>query len=151
MPTTRQSIVERILDIAKQNLAPDMITAATVSCCNNACWAAGELAIRMRGRARCNRTLKRVCGIFGGNPRDANGQSKFGRKRGDYARKNLYAVRGRVGVGFAKYRSDVVRCDGRLLDGVEKEHAFKGLCELIKVNPNGGVNCLKEICEAIAS
>jgi transportin-1 len=39
----------------------------------------------------------------------------------------------------------------RLRDGVEKEHAFKGLCELIKVNPNGGMNCLKEICEAIAS
>merc|ERR1712083_21104 len=36
-------------------------------------------------------------------------------------------------------------------DDIEKEHAFIGLCEMIKINPQGAIRCLLDLFEAIAS
>tara|TARA_B100001769_G_scaffold256148_1_gene233182 strand:- start:371 stop:3157 length:2787 start_codon:yes stop_codon:yes gene_type:complete len=142
--------LREFLDLAKQNLAPDMITAATVSCCNNACWAAGELAIRCEPSA-----LQPHARAFAESLAGILEMRMVNRSLGENAAITL----GRISMQCAEELASALQniaptwCVAmrRLRDGVEKEHAFKGLCELIKVNPNGGVNCLKEICEAIAS
>jgi len=142
--------LKEFLEIARQNLAPEMITAATVSCCNNACWAAGELAIRCEPTAllpHVRAFAESLAGIL--EMRMVN------RSLGENAAITL----GRVSMQCPEEIASALQTIAstwcvalrRLRDGVEKEHAFKGLCALIKVNPNGGVASLKEICEAIAS
>jgi transportin-1 len=36
-------------------------------------------------------------------------------------------------------------------DDIEKEHAFMGLCAMVKLNPSGAVPAFKQMCEAIGS
>ena len=36
-------------------------------------------------------------------------------------------------------------------DDIEKEHAFKGLCSMIRLNPRAPLNSMAALCDALAS
>ncbi|KAJ0241878.1 Transportin-1 [Hirschfeldia incana] len=137
------------LEIASQQLSANL-TRENLSVANNACWAIGELAVKVRQEV---------------SPIVTNVVSSLGLilHHGEAVNKSLVENSAITLGRLAWIRPDLVAphmehfmkpwCSALSMvhDDIEKEEAFRGLCAVANVNPSGGVSSLVCICKAIAS
>lgn len=119
-----------------------------VSVCNNAAWAIGEIAVKVEGDIRPYAPLiaEKLIPIMNMNV-NRN------------LLENTGITLGRVGLVcpevLAPRLSDFIQpwCFNlrNIRNDVEKEHAFQGLCQMIRQNPTGAFPAFAFVCDAIAS
>ncbi|KAL0702601.1 hypothetical protein Bca4012_058723 [Brassica carinata] len=146
-PAYLQPRMVEFLEIASQQLSANLIR-ENLSVANNACWAIGELAVKVRQEV---------------SPIVTNVTSSLGLilQHGEAVNKSLVENSAITLGRLAWIRPDLVAphmehfmkpwCLALVRDDIEKEDAFRGLCAVVKVNPSGGVSSLVFICKAIAS
>mmetsp|Transcript_9429 Transcript_9429/g.21924 ORF Transcript_9429/g.21924 Transcript_9429/m.21924 type:complete len:365 (-) Transcript_9429:531-1625(-) len=120
-----------------------------VSVCNNAAWAVGEIAVRVGAemRAYAPELIAQLVPII--NRPNLN-KSLL---------ENTAITLGRLGLVAPDLVAPLLEqfihpwCNSlrNIRDDVEKEHAFRGLCEMIKLNPRGVIQHFVHLCDAIAS
>ena len=145
-----QNILPNIIDAACNNLAPEMVQAYNMGACNNACWSTGEMAMAFPPEtmaAHAPRMVQQFARVLS--------QTMVARSLGENAAIALgrFALRcpeSLVG-GFGELVTPWCGALRRLRDGVEKEQAFGGLVRLVQLAPDGGVNGLVPMLNAIAS
>ncbi|CAG7883326.1 unnamed protein product [Brassica rapa] len=148
-PAYLQPRLLEFLEIASQQLNANLIR-ENLSVANNACWAIGELAVKVRQEV---------------SPIVTNVVSSLGLilQHGEAVNKSLVENSAITLGRLAWIRPDLVAPHmehfmkpwclalSMVRDDIEKEEAFRGLCAVVKVNPSGGVSSLVFICKAIAS
>uniref|UniRef100_M4CCT0 Transportin-1 n=1 Tax=Brassica campestris TaxID=3711 RepID=M4CCT0_BRACM len=148
-PAYLQPRMVEFLEIASQQLSANLIR-ENLSVANNACWAIGELAVKVRQEV---------------SPIVTNVASSLGLilQHGEAVNKSLVENSAITLGRLAWIRPDLVAPHmehfmkpwclalSMVRDDIEKEDAFRGLCAVVKVNPSGGVSSLVFICKAIAS
>ncbi|KAF2552995.1 hypothetical protein F2Q68_00033829 [Brassica cretica] len=148
-PAYLQPRMVEFLEIASQQLSANLIR-ENLSVANNACWAIGELAVKVRQEV---------------SPIVTNVASSLGLilQHGEAVNKSLVENSAITLGRLAWIRPDLVAPHmehfmkpwclalSTVRDDIEKEDAFRGLCAVVKVNPSGGVSSLVFICKAIAS
>ncbi|XP_018440559.1 transportin-1 isoform X2 [Raphanus sativus] len=142
-PAYLQPRMVEFLEIASQQLSANLIR-ENLSVANNACWAIGELAVKVRQEV---------------SPIVTNVVSSLGLilQHGEAVNKSLVENSAITLGRLAWIRPDLVAPHMEhfmkpwVRDDIEKEDAFRGLCAVVKVNPSGGVSSLVFICIAIAS
>ncbi|EFN51057.1 hypothetical protein CHLNCDRAFT_59360 [Chlorella variabilis] len=110
---------------AMYNLQPQMINQRTLSACNNAAWCIGEVAIKCSSeelKPFALQALERFVWIL----------QVLLLSQSLLAPRMCAALRG-------------------IRDDIEKEHAFLGLCALLRLNPQGAGGCFTVLCGAIVS
>lgn len=123
----------RLFDLAIRNLLPEMLRPENMLACNNACWMAGELAVRLQP-AELNAYVvplaQRICPLFV-------------MKVHDSLRQNAAITLGRVlkvapeqmAPHLAQFVVLWTKSLRKIRDNVEKEDAFYGLCAVTRLNP----------------
>uniref|UniRef100_A0A804IQ75 Importin N-terminal domain-containing protein n=1 Tax=Musa acuminata subsp. malaccensis TaxID=214687 RepID=A0A804IQ75_MUSAM len=121
-----------------------------VSVANNACWAIGELAVQVRQEIAP--VVLTVISYLVPILQNAEGLNKS-------LRENSAITLGRLGwicpelvaphVGHFIQPWCTALC--MIRDDYEKEDAFRGLCAIVRTNPQGAVNSLSYLCKAVAS
>lgn len=135
--------IPQIMRLLTQNLQYDQ-----VSVCNNATWAIGEIAVLMRGEIR--QYVPLILGQLLSNinhadiPRTLLDNTAISIGRLSYACPDDIAP---MLKDFIKPWCSSVRT---IRDNEAKDSAFRGICELIKKNPNGIVNDFYYFCDAVA-
>mmetsp|Transcript_18691 Transcript_18691/g.56506 ORF Transcript_18691/g.56506 Transcript_18691/m.56506 type:complete len:924 (-) Transcript_18691:2081-4852(-) len=128
------------------------ISPATMSACNNACWSLGELSIKQRPEdlapfaAPLVERLAPVLGApLGQMPRSLleNAAITLGRI--------AWVCPQQVAPHLEHFLAPWCGTLRLLNDGVEKEHAFQGLCQLVRQNPQAAAGSFKSIVEAVMS
>ncbi|XP_010526881.1 PREDICTED: transportin-1-like [Tarenaya hassleriana] len=141
--------LSEFLDIASKQLNINLLR-DTISVANNACWAIGELAVKVRQEV---------------SPVVINVVSCLGLilQHGENIHKSLIENSAITLGRLAWVRPDLVAPHmehfmqpwcialSMIRDDIEKEDAFRGLCAMVKVNPQGAVNSLVHLCKALAS
>ncbi|KAI3424477.1 hypothetical protein D9Q98_010027 [Chlorella vulgaris] len=137
---------------ALYNLQPAMINQRTLSACNNAAWSMGELAIKCSSdelRPIALPALEQLALILqvptGALPRSLveNAAITLGRIAWMCPEPLAPHAAAFLGPWCAALRG--------IRDDIEKEHAFLGLCAVLRLNPQGAGNCFTPLCEAIVS
>jgi len=128
----------------------DQLDESVVSVCNNASWAIGEVAIKVGGDMRpyIEPMLARLIPIM--QRHDSINKSLV---------ENTAITLGRLGLvapdlGAARLEDYVAPwCVAlrSIRDDIEKEHAFQGLCAMIRLNPRAPLNAMLQLCDALAS
>uniref|UniRef100_A0A1J3HHC1 Transportin-1 n=1 Tax=Noccaea caerulescens TaxID=107243 RepID=A0A1J3HHC1_NOCCA len=148
-PAYLQPRLLEFLEIASQQLSANL-SRENLSVANNACWAIGELAVKVRQEV---------------SPIVTNVVSSLGMilKHGEDVNKALVENSAITLGRLAWIRPDLVAPHmehfmkpwclalSMVRDDIEKEDAFRGLCAVVKVNPSGGLSSFGFICKAIAS
>ena len=163
MPDVRQSAYALVGDIAKAcieelaavlpeylPLLTEQLDHRTVSVCNNASWAIGELAIKMGPSMQpyVEGVLAKLVPII--NKHEEVNKSLV---------ENTAITLGRLGlvcpeVGaphlehFIKPWCMALRS---IRDDIEKDHAFQGLCRMLRINPRAPLTHMAELFDAFAS
>ncbi|KAL1569023.1 Transportin-1 [Salvia divinorum] len=137
------------LDIsAKQLNLPKL--KETVSVANNACWAIGELAIKVRKEmSPVVLTVVSALVLILQHPEGLN-KSLI---------ENTAITLGRlawvcpelVSPHMEHFMQSWCIALSMIRDDIEKEDAFRGLCAMVRANPSGALNALVFMCKAIAS
>jgi hypothetical protein len=136
--------LQPILQLVQLNIDPDY-----VSVCNNACWAVGELAMRIGKEIEgAVQGLIAVLINLMGRP-----------KLNPALLQNTAITIGRLGLvcpdTVAPVLSQFVAPWCTVLKGmkadVEKEHAFRGMAKLAMANPQGCLDAFDHLCAALAS
>eukprot|EP00850_Spirogloea_muscicola_P005565 SM000025S08460 [mRNA] locus=s25:911945:919476:+ [translate_table: standard] len=125
-------------------------SATNTSVTNNACWAIGEMAVKVKEAVApiVLSTISFIVTILS----QTQGMNKS-------LIENCAITLGRLGwvcsqlvaphlEHFAQPWCHALRT---IRDDIEKEDAFRGLCAVVRLNPSGAVPSLKSICEAIGS
>lgn len=133
---------------AKQLENPEL--KETVSVANNACWAIGELAVKVHQEVPpiALTVVSSLVPIL----RKAEGLNKS-------LLENSAITLGRLGWVCPDIVSPHMEhfmqpwCAALCMirDDIEKEDAFRGLCSMVRANPTGALNSLAYMCKAIAS
>ncbi|KAF4382452.1 hypothetical protein G4B88_011404 [Cannabis sativa] len=137
------------LEVAAKQLSTPKIK-ETVSVANNACWAIGELAVKVRQEISpvvmtiisclvpilkhpegLNRSLIENCAITLG--------------------RLAWVCPDIVSPHIEHFMQSWCIALSVIRDDIEKEDAFRGLCAVVKANPSGAINSLVAMCQAIAS
>eukprot|EP01133_Synstelium_polycarpum_P017492 gene17492-20870_t len=139
-----KTLIPEYITILIANLYPDIIPV-----CNNACWAIGEISIRMPAEMKSyvNSILERLVPIMQNVRLNRN------------ILENTAITIGRMGLvapelcaphidGFVQCWCMAIR--GKM-DDAEKDSAFRGMWMIISANPSGALKHLVYICDAIAS
>ncbi|XP_072991613.1 transportin-1 isoform X1 [Typha latifolia] len=137
------------LNVAAKQLNPPAIKEA-VSVANNACWAIGELAIKVRQEV--SPVVLTVISCLVPILQNPEGLNKS-------LVENSAITLGRLGWVcpeiVAPHTEHFMQpwCTALCMirDDYEKEDAFRGLCAVVRTNPPGAVNSLAFICKAAAS
>ncbi|EGG21199.1 transportin [Cavenderia fasciculata] len=139
-----QNKITEYIPILMNNLFPDCIPV-----CNNACWAIGEIAIRLPliVKPYVPNILQALIPIMKNTKNNKN------------ILENTAITIGRLGLVDAEKCAD--RIDEYIqcwcmamrskMDDSEKDSAFRGMWMIILANPNGALKSLVYICDAIAS
>lgn len=140
----------QFMQLIIEQLQPANVIAVSMSVCNNASWAAGELAVRtppdvlrpyVAPLAQCMVSIldmRMVNRALGENAAITLGRLAM------VCPEELQGGLGHFGASWCS----ALR---RLRDGVEKEHGFQGLCKLIQMNPSAITDKLAAFVEAVAS
>mmetsp|Transcript_74295 Transcript_74295/g.124000 ORF Transcript_74295/g.124000 Transcript_74295/m.124000 type:complete len:895 (+) Transcript_74295:39-2723(+) len=138
-------VLAEYLPVLTEHLNPDF-----VSVCNNASWAIGEITVKVSKDISpyVAPVLQRLIPIIN----KPLGQNKS-------LIENTAITIGRLGMAapqltaahFVTFAQAWCTALKTIRDDVEKEHAFIGMCEMIKINPQGPISCLLDLFEAIAS
>eukprot|EP00798_Chlamydomonas_sp_ICE-L_P031863 gene31863-7069_t len=141
----------QFITFALANLEQSRVTQENMRCCNNACWAMGELAIKLHPdalRPCAEAVAEKMAGILA-----------FTTRLPRSIVENCAITLGRVAwvcpepiaphlVHFCAVWCQALRS---VRDDVEKEHAFMGLCALIRLNPEAALNSFGYIAVGVAS
>ena len=138
-------VLGEILEVLTTQLAPE-----PVSVCNNASWAIGEIAVKVGAEMRpyVEAILQRLIPII--NRHEATNKSLV---------ENTAITIGRLGLvapdlaaaPLESYVHPWCVALRTIRDDIEKEHAFKGLCAVIQLNPRAPLNAMPQLCDAFAS
>lgn len=136
--------LSEFIPLLTNNLYPDYI-----SVCNNASWALGEIAVKIGAEMKpfVARAVELLIKIMTKQNLNRN------------LLENTAITLGRLGLVapelVAPHLEEFVFpwCLSlrNIRDDVEKDSAFRGMCMMIKTNPNGVVKSLVYVCDAIAS
>lgn len=137
------------LNIATEQLNVSQVKEA-VSVANNACWALGELAVKVH--QEISPVVIKVISYIVPILQNPEGLNKS-------LLENSAITLGRLGWVcpelVAPHMEHFMQswCSALCMirDDFEKEDAFRGLCAMVRTNPNGAVNSLAYMCRAIAS
>ena len=163
-PDVRQSAYALVGDLAKNcigTLRPalaqylpvlsDQLVPEFVSVCNNASWAIGEVAVKVGAEMQpyVEAILQRLIPIV-------NRQNESLNKS---LLENTAITIGRLGYVCPQLAAPHLEtfvqswCHSlrNIRDDVEKQHAFLGLCAMVKLNPRAPINALAQLCEAFVS
>jgi len=145
--------IEKILSLVQQNLAPEVVMQhENMSACNNACWAAGELVVRMRQEpAPLWPFVPSVVQCLIPLLQD--------KRLNNSLLENSTITIGRLGLVCPNQVSQLLPqfmlhwCEAlrMIRDDKEKNDAFWGLCQLLHVNPSIGLSNFQPLCNAVAS
>ena len=141
-----------IISAALVNLEPTAVTHQSIAACNNAAWALGQLAVCCQpedvGQFALP-TLERLSRVLvapaGGLPRSFVENSAIAIGRVAWVRPDVLAPHAGAFIGPLCGALRGVR------DGGEKEHAFLGVCALLRANPLAGAGAFTPLCEAVVS
>jgi transportin-1 len=122
---------------------------AEISVCNNAVWAAGEMALQLGHEVKpfIEHLMPRLMDIL-------NGPTLFRLKT---LHENAAITIGRLGLvcpneiasSLPHFINLWCRALREIRDNMEKDTAFRGLCRMIAVNPQGVFKDLAFVCDAI--
>ncbi|KAJ4700596.1 transportin 1 [Melia azedarach] len=144
----RPKISEFLSIAAKQLGTPEL--KESISVANNACWAIGELAVKVQQDVSPIVMTVILCLVpILQHAEDVNRSLV----------ENSAITLGRVAMVCPEIVSPHVEhfmkpwCTAlsRIRDDIEKEDAFRGLCAIVRANPSGASNSLVYMCKAIAS
>eukprot|EP01135_Chromosphaera_perkinsii_P010674 Nk52_evm74s2192 gene=Nk52_evmTU74s2192 len=139
-----RAYVAQAVPILTQNLNP-----VHVSVCNNACWAIGEIAMQLGAETRpfVQPILGQLIQVINrpNTPKTLveNTAITIGRLG--------YVCPDEVGPHLEHFIHPWCLSLRNIRDNPEKDSAFRGICAVIKVNPNGVVQPFVYFCDAIAS
>lgn len=136
------NIASKQLDIAKLK--------ETISVANNACWAIGELAVKVHQEIYpfVMTVMNSLVPILQ-HPQELNkslienGAITLGRL--------AWVCSELVAPHMEHFMQSWCTALSKIRDDIEKEDAFRGLCAMVRVNPSGALSSLVFMCQAIAS
>ncbi|GAB4850713.1 hypothetical protein Ancab_030013 [Ancistrocladus abbreviatus] len=122
----------------------------SVSVANNACWAIGELAVKVR--LDISPIVMTVVSCLVPVLQHAEGLNKSLIENSAITLGRLAWVYPElVFVHMEHFMQPWCDALAMIRDDVEKEEAFRGLCALVRTNPTAGLSSLASMCKAIAS
>ncbi|KAI3914033.1 hypothetical protein MKW98_010845 [Papaver atlanticum] len=141
--------LSEFLNIAAQQLSNPALQ-ETVAVANNACWAIGELAVKVRQEV--SPIVMTVMSCLVPILQHAEGINKS-------LIENCAITLGRlawvspdiVSPHMEHFMQSWCTALSMIRDDVEKEEAFRGLCAMVRANPSGALSSLVHMCIAIAS
>ncbi|KAM7479471.1 hypothetical protein LguiA_027684 [Lonicera macranthoides] len=137
------------LDIAAKQLNTPKLK-ELVSVANNACWAIGELAIKVRQEV--SPIVMTAISCLVPILQHAEGINKSLIENSAITLGRLaWVCPELVSPHMEHFMQSWCIALSMIRDDVEKEDAFRGLCAMVKVNPSGALNSLVFMCKAIAS
>ncbi|XP_060168663.1 transportin-1 [Lycium barbarum] len=144
----RPRLVE-FLDAATKQLNTSKLK-ETISVANNACWAIGELAIKVQKEIAP--VVLTVVSCLVPILQHAEGLNKSLIENSAITLGRLaWVCPELVSPHMEHFLQPWCFALSMIRDDIEKEDAFRGLCAMVKANPSGALNSLVFICKAIAS
>uniref|UniRef100_M4F875 Transportin-1 n=1 Tax=Brassica campestris TaxID=3711 RepID=M4F875_BRACM len=148
-PAYLQPRLIEFLQVASQQLSTNLI-GENLSVANNACWAIGELAVKVRQEV--SPIVTNVVSALALILQHAEAVNKSLVENSAITLGRLAWIRpDLVAPHMEHFMKPWCLALSMVRDDLEKEDAFRGLCAVVKVNPSGGVSSLVVICKAIAS
>ncbi|ONK73217.1 uncharacterized protein A4U43_C04F28570 [Asparagus officinalis] len=137
------------LDIAAKQLNASQLKEA-VSVANNACWAIGELAVKVR--EDISPIVLAVISCLVPILKNPEGLHKSLLENSAITLGRLaWVCPDLVAPHMEHFIQSWCSALCMIRDDFEKEDAFRGLCAMVRTNPSGAVNSLTYMCKAIAS
>ncbi|OVA15964.1 HEAT [Macleaya cordata] len=141
--------LSEFLNVATQQLSTPALK-ETVAVANNACWAIGELAVKVRQEV--SPVVMTVISCLVPILQHAEGLNKS-------LIENCAITLGRlawvcpeiVSPHMEHFMQSWCTALSMIRDDIEKEEAFRGLCAMVRANPSGALSSLVYMCIAIAS
>lgn len=122
----------------------------TISVANNACWAIGELAIKVQ--KEISPVVLTVVSCLVPILQHAEGLNKSLIENSAITLGRLaWVCPELVSPHMEHFLQPWCFALSMIRDDIEKEDAFRGLCAMVKANPSGALNSLVFMCRAIAS
>lgn len=144
----RPRLVE-FLDAATKQLNTSKLK-ETISVANNACWAIGELAIKVQNEI--SPVVLTVVSCLVPILQHAEGLNKSLIENSAITLGRLaWVCPELVSPHMEHFLQPWCLALSMIRDDIEKEDAFRGLCAMVKANPSGALNSLVFMCKAIAS
>lgn len=145
----RPRLVE-FLDAATKQLQNTSKLKETISVANNACWAIGELAIKVQ--KEISPVVLTVVSCLVPILQHAEGLNKSLIENSAITLGRLaWVCPELVSPHMEHFLQTWCFALSMIRDDIEKEDAFRGLCAMVKANPSGALNSLVFMCKAIAS
>ncbi|KOM36413.1 hypothetical protein LR48_Vigan02g256300 [Vigna angularis] len=141
--------LSEFLEAAAKQLEISKVKEA-ISVANNACWAIGELAVKVR--QEISPVVLTVISSLVPILQHAEGLNKSLIENSAITLGRLAWVSPElVSPHMEHFMQSWCTALSMIRDDVEKEDAFRGLCAMVKANPSGALSSLVYMCKAIAS
>ncbi|PON89933.1 Armadillo-like helical [Trema orientale] len=137
------------LDVSAKQLNTPKLK-ETVSVANNACWAIGELAVKVR--QEISPVVMTVISCLVPILQHAEGLNKSLIENSAITLGRLaWVCPELVSPHMEHFMQPWCIALSMIRDDIEKEDAFRGLCAMVRANPSGALSSLVSMCKAIAS
>lgn len=148
-PVYLRPSLSNFLNIAAKQLGSPELQ-ESISVANNACWAIGELAIKVREEV--SPVLMTVIACLVPILHHAEGLNRSLVENSAITLGRLaWVCPELVSPHMEHFMQPWCAALSMIRDDVEKEDAFRGLCAIVRLNPSGALNSLVYMCRAIAS
>ncbi|KAG8654531.1 transportin-1 isoform X1 [Manihot esculenta] len=148
-PVYLRPSLSNFLNIAAKQLGSPELQ-ESISVANNACWAIGELAIKVREEV--SPVLMTVISCLVPILHHAEGLNRSLVENSAITLGRLaWVCPELVSPHMEHFMQPWCAALSMIRDDVEKEDAFRGLCAIVRLNPSGALNSLVYMCRAIAS
>ncbi|CAK7329452.1 unnamed protein product [Dovyalis caffra] len=138
------------LDVAAKQLNTPKLK-ETISVANNACWAIGELAVKVRQEISPIVMTVMSCLVpILQHSEELNNKSLVENSAITLGRL-AWVCPDLVSPHMEHFMQSWCIALSMIHDDIEKEDAFRGLCAMVRANPSGAVSSLVFMCKAIAS
>eukprot|EP00884_Botryococcus_braunii_P019984 jgi/Botrbrau1/666/Bobra.0161s0050.1 len=146
-----QPAFKEFMAVCIQNLETTMLTQPNLSACNNACWSIGEMAVKANVeelQPLARPIVERLVPILAAGvamPRSIleNSAITLGRV--------AWIAPKEIAPHLEHFIHPWCLALRPIRDDVEKEHAFLGLCAMLRLNPQGALPAFGSVCDAIVS
>lgn len=155
-PNQLQPRLDEFLQICAAQLAPELLTTERMSVANNACWAIGEIAVKIRERVEpiVLPVVGCVVGILSAAERGGEGpgpNKSLVENAAITVGRLAWVCPATVAPHMEVFMQLWCKALRSIRDDVEKEDAFRGLCAIVRISPGKAVPAFGYICQAIAS
>ncbi|KAL0393479.1 UNVERIFIED_CONTAM: Transportin-1 [Sesamum latifolium] len=148
-PVHLRSRLPEFLDVAAKQLNTPKLK-ETVSVANNACWAIGELAIKVH--KEMSPVVLTVVSCLVPILQRPEGLNKSLIENSAITLGRLaWVCPELVSPHMEHFMQPWCIALSMIRDDIEKEDAFRGLCAMVRANPSGALNSLVFMCKAVAS